>query len=107
MDRKKMMKTIAVASFALVIALSPLSRARAQDSGPLFERMAPIDQYLMTDRNTEIAFARTAAPESISRDAEVWVFGPHGYETAAVIKDYYADGHDMVVFRKRLTPLAV
>jgi hypothetical protein len=83
MDRKKMMKTIAVASFALVIALSPLSRARAQDSGPLFERMAPIDQYLMTDRNTEIAFARTAAPESISRDAEVWVFGPHGYETAA------------------------
>jgi GNAT superfamily N-acetyltransferase len=26
-----------------------------------------------------------------------------GYEIAAVLKDYYADGHDMVVFRKRLT----
>ena len=26
---------------------------------------------------------RTAAPDSISRDAEVWVLGPHGYETAA------------------------
>jgi ribosomal protein S18 acetylase RimI-like enzyme len=26
----------------------------------------------------------------------------HGYEEAAVLKDYYADGHDMVIFRKRL-----
>ena len=25
----------------------------------------------------------------------------HGYETAAVLADYYADGDDMVVFRKR------
>jgi len=26
----------------------------------------------------------------------------HGYDQAAVLKDYYADGDDMVVFRKRL-----
>ena len=26
----------------------------------------------------------------------------HGYEIGAVVKDYYADGHDMVIFRKRL-----
>jgi ribosomal protein S18 acetylase RimI-like enzyme len=26
----------------------------------------------------------------------------HQYEVAAVLKDYYADGHDMVVYRKRL-----
>jgi GNAT superfamily N-acetyltransferase len=26
----------------------------------------------------------------------------HAYDQAAVLKDYYADGHDMVVFRKRL-----
>jgi hypothetical protein len=44
--------------------------------------MAPVDQYLM-DRNSEIALARSAAPESISRDAEVMVLGRHGYETAA------------------------
>src|SRR5580700_11772862 len=74
----KIIKTISLASFACVIALG----AWAQDPGPLYERMVPIDQYLMTDRNTEIAFARTAAPESISRDAEVWVFGRHGYEAA-------------------------
>jgi ribosomal protein S18 acetylase RimI-like enzyme len=28
----------------------------------------------------------------------------HRYEVAAVLKDYYADGHDMVVYRKRLAP---
>jgi len=40
-------------------------------TGPqnLISSMAPIDQYLM-DRNAEIALARSAAPESISRDAE-------------------------------------
>jgi hypothetical protein len=43
--------------------------------------MAPLDQYLM-ERNAEIALARSAAPESISRDAEVMVLGQHGYETA-------------------------
>jgi ribosomal protein S18 acetylase RimI-like enzyme len=28
----------------------------------------------------------------------------HGYERAAVLADYYADGDDMVVFRKRFLP---
>jgi ribosomal protein S18 acetylase RimI-like enzyme len=27
----------------------------------------------------------------------------NGYDILAVLKDYYADGHDMVVFRKRLS----
>src|SRR5271167_4450024 len=44
--------------------------------------MAPIDQYLMTDQGAEIALARSAAPESISRDAEVLVLGRDGFETA-------------------------
>src|ERR1700685_903754 len=81
---REIVNTIASGTFVLVlvIALSPLCPARARDSGPSYERMAPIEQYLMTDRNTEIAFARTAAPESISRDAEVLVLGRHGYETA-------------------------
>ena len=34
------------------------------------------------DRNTEIALARSAAPEAVSRDATVLVLGRHGYETA-------------------------
>jgi hypothetical protein len=44
--------------------------------------MAPLDQYLISDRNAEIALARSAAPESISQDADVMVLGRHGYETA-------------------------
>ena len=33
------------------------------------------------ERNAEIALARSAAPDSISQDAEVIVLGRHGYET--------------------------
>jgi hypothetical protein len=47
----------------------------------VYPKMAPIEQYLM-DRTAEISLARSAAPESISRDAEVMVLGRHGYETA-------------------------
>ena len=43
--------------------------------------MAPIDQYLM-DRKAEIALARSAAPDAISREATVLVLRRHGYETA-------------------------
>ena len=44
--------------------------------------MAPLDQYLMPDGNSEIALARSAAPASISDGAEVMVLGPKGYTTA-------------------------
>src|ERR1700735_798288 len=44
--------------------------------------MAPVDQYLMADRDAEITLARSAVPESIARDAEVLVLGRHGFETA-------------------------
>jgi hypothetical protein len=43
--------------------------------------MAPVEQYLM-DRNAEIALARSAAPDAISREATVLVLGRNGYETA-------------------------
>jgi hypothetical protein len=36
----------------------------------------------MTDRNAEIAMARSAAPDAISHDAKIMVLGRHGYETA-------------------------
>src|ERR1700693_2068988 len=99
MNREEV-RIIALTIFALVIVLSPSWPAHAKDSGPLYEHMAPIDQYLMTDRNTEIAFARTAAPKSISRDAEVLVLGRHGYETAVKGKN----GWVCVVERSWMAP---
>lgn len=75
-------KTImAIASFALLVALGAAGPARAQSSNDPYPKMAPVDQYMM-DRNAEIALARSGAPASISRDAEVMVLGRHGYETA-------------------------
>ncbi|HLB11171.1 MAG TPA: hypothetical protein VK617_16660 [Gemmatimonadaceae bacterium] len=53
----------------------------AQDTKSPYPTMAPIEQYRM-DRNAEIALARTAAPPSISRDAEILVLGQKNFETA-------------------------
>jgi hypothetical protein len=52
-----------------------------QDTKSPYPSMAPIAQYRM-DRDAEIALARTAAPASVSRDAEVLVMGQRSYETA-------------------------
>jgi hypothetical protein len=48
-----------------------------------YATMAPLDQYLIADENSEIALARSAAPASISDAAEVMVLGQEGYTTAA------------------------
>lgn len=80
--RKKKVHANAIRRFALLAVLAMACRAMAQDAATTYTKMAPADQYLMADRNAEIALARTAAPESISRDAEVMVLGRHGFETA-------------------------
>ena len=68
---------------AMSIVLGTAHQVCAQDTAKKYPKMAPVEQYLMADRNAEIALARTAAPESIARDAEVEVLGRHGFETAA------------------------
>jgi len=66
----------------LVVLLGAAWKSQAQDTTTPYPNLAPVDQYMMQDRDSEIALARSAAPESISRDAEVRVLGRHGYETA-------------------------
>jgi hypothetical protein len=44
--------------------------------------MASIEQYLMPDRNAEVALARSAAPAAVSSDAKILVLGWRGYEAA-------------------------
>jgi hypothetical protein len=77
--QRKVLRTIVLRSFALVVVLGAAWQALAQEAKTPYPSMAPLDQYLM-ERNAEIALARSAAPESISRDAEVMVLGRHGYE---------------------------
>lgn len=63
--------------------------------------MAPIDQYLMADRDAELALARSAAPESISLDAGVMVLGRREYETAVQGKN----GFVCLVQRSWMSPI--
>jgi hypothetical protein len=63
-------------SFAL---LGPTSQAQVEKAA--YPAMASIDQYLMPNQNSEIALARTAAPGSISGEAEVMALGSKGYTT--------------------------
>ena len=77
----------AILGFALLFLLGTTFEAPAQvgttpSTETKYSKMAPVEEYLMADRSAEIALARTAAPESIARDAEVVVLGRHGFETA-------------------------
>ncbi len=56
-------------------------RAKAQARKDPYPAMAPLNEYLM-DEASEIALARSAAPASISNEAEVLVLGREGYTTA-------------------------
>lgn len=65
---------------ALLIAVGCAGSTVAAQSDR-YPRMAAIDQYLM-DKDAEMQLARSAAPDSLSRDATVLVLGRQGYETA-------------------------
>lgn len=64
----------------LALCLTATGPARADGTDP-YPTMAPVAQYLMP-RADEIALAKSAAPASISDQAEILVLGPKGFETA-------------------------
>jgi len=80
--KQEIVRTITLPVFVVAVVLSAAWPEQGQDAKAPYPSMAPLEQYLIGDRNAEIALARSAAPESISRDAEVVVLGGHGYETA-------------------------
>jgi len=67
----------------LAFACLGLAGAAAAQGATPYPAMAPVGDYLMADRDAEIALARSAAPPSVSGDAEVLVLGPQGYVSAA------------------------
>jgi hypothetical protein len=73
---------IVIACFVPLVGLGTARQAVAQEATTRYPEMAPIDQYLMADREAEIALARSAAPEAIARHAEVLALGRQGFATA-------------------------
>jgi hypothetical protein len=73
-------RTIWIMAPVLAISFGLLVPKAAAQPDP-YPKMAPVDQYLM-GKNAEIQLARSAAPDSISRDATILVLGRQGYETA-------------------------
>jgi hypothetical protein len=74
-------KTLGTIALSVMVAALTVWPTQAQDIKSQYPNMAPVEQYLM-DGSAEVALARSAAPESISQDAEVMILGRQGYETA-------------------------
>jgi hypothetical protein len=79
--RKDHFKLIALVFFVQLALLGATRPAQAQTEKAAYPAMAPVDEYLIADQNTEIALARSAAPASISDGAEVMVLGRRGFTT--------------------------
>jgi len=75
-------KTGGILASIVLAAFTGSGTARCQAIETPYPEMAPVEQYRIANREEEIALARSAAPPSISRDAEVLVLGSRGYETA-------------------------
>jgi hypothetical protein len=67
----------------MIFAAGAAGTTLAGSPAPSYSAMAPVAQYMMAGPAEEIALARSAAPPSISADADVLVLGAHGYATAA------------------------
>ncbi len=65
----------------LVLVFFLGSQGAAQSAKTPYPSMAPVSQYLMP-RDAEIFLARSAAPKSISGDAEILILSKDGYQTA-------------------------
>ena len=68
---------------AQIVALGLVGQAQVLGADTPYPSMVPLQQYLIADQDTEISMARSAAPKSISDNADVMVLGQDGYTIAA------------------------
>jgi hypothetical protein len=97
----KSFKAIVLAASMLLAASCATRPAQAQETKAPYPAMAPLDQYLIADRNAEIALAKSAAPPALSNDANVLVLEKDGYHTAIEGKN----GFTCLVERGWMAPL--
>jgi hypothetical protein len=79
---KKLISLVAFMCLVGVALAGATRQVRAQAPSASYPAAAPLNQYLIPAKDSEIELARSAAPASISGGAEVLVLGPDGYETA-------------------------
>jgi hypothetical protein len=97
----RIIKAVVQGACLLLVLQLALRSTQAQETKSKYPTMAPLEGYLMADRDAEIALARSAAPPALSRDAEVLVLGKDGYHTAIEGKN----GFTCVVERGWMSPL--
>ncbi|NYF52953.1 hypothetical protein [Tunturiibacter gelidoferens] len=79
---KKLISLIALLVTVQFVVPGTPWQARAQAPAAPYPVAAPLDQYLIPEKTSEIELARSAAPASISDGAEVLVLSQQGYTTA-------------------------
>jgi len=77
------MRLLPFVFLAPAVLSAAMTAAQAQPEKSPYPEMAPLERYMIPDKNAEIVLARSAAPASISSDAEVMVPGRDGYTSAA------------------------
>jgi hypothetical protein len=97
----KILKATVLAAAVMLAAPCSPKPAPSQENKALYPAMAPLDQYLMADRNAEIALAKSAAPPALSDDANVLVLEKDGYHTVIQGKNGFA----CIVERGWMSPL--
>jgi hypothetical protein len=85
----------------LIVGLSMSRPAQAQGAQASYPAMAPLEQYLIADRDAEISLAKSAAPAALSSEANVLVLEKDGYHTAIEGKN----GFTCLVERGWMSPL--
>jgi hypothetical protein len=78
-------KLISLIAFVLLVGIvfpGATRQARAQAQPAAYSAAAPLDQYFIPAKDSEIELARSAAPASIADGAEVLVLTQDGYVTA-------------------------
>ena len=86
----RIIQAMVVAASMLLVSPSTHKLAQAQEGKAPYAAMAPLDQYLIADRDAEIALAKSAAPPALSNDANVLVLEKDGYHTAVEGKNGFS-----------------
>lgn len=66
----------------LILIFGAVALANAEESKSPYPTPKSFEEFRFADRSEEIAMARSAAPPSISNDAEILTLGRQSYETA-------------------------